>query len=93
MDSSNTAADGSRKQQPTQPVLTEPPETLQRLLLTLVKTFYSLEQYVVFDYIMKKVILREDELRDVCRIDVKQLRNFLKTLKVRFSIVFFFKTF
>ena len=65
-----------------QPVLTEVPENLQRLLLTLVKTFYSLEHYVVFYHIMKRVILKEEELRDVCKIDLRQLRKFMVTLKV-----------
>jgi len=31
---------------------------------------------------MKRVILKEEELRDVCKIDQRQLRKFLVTLKV-----------
>lgn len=79
MISTNAANDSNKSQQP---VLTEIPEHLERLLLTLVKTFYGLDCYVVFAYIQKKVILKEEELRDICRIDLRQLRKFLVTLKV-----------
>lgn len=63
-------------------VLTEVPITLQQLLLTLVKIFYGIECYVIFCYIQKKIILKEEELRQVVKIDQRQLRKFLVTLKV-----------
>ncbi|CAK5031050.1 unnamed protein product [Meloidogyne enterolobii] len=63
-------------------LLTEVPPTLQQLLLTLVKIFYGIECYVIFCYIQKKIILKEEELRQVCKIDQRQLRKFLVTLKV-----------
>ena len=63
-------------------VLTEVPPSLQQLLLTLVKIFYGIECYIIFYYIQKKVILKEEELRQVCKIDQRQLRKFLVTLKV-----------
>jgi len=77
---STSINDSSRNQQPA--VLTEVPEDLEHLLLTLVKTFYGPECYTVFNYIQKKVILKDEELRDICKIDMRQLKKFLVTLKV-----------
>ncbi|KAL3110207.1 hypothetical protein niasHT_015810 [Heterodera trifolii] len=63
-------------------VLTEIPENLKYLVILLVKNFYGPEYYVLCEYIQKRVIIKEDELRDLCKIDQRQLRKFLITLKV-----------
>lgn len=73
---SNKTTKGDKK------VITEIPEDLKRLTLIMVKTFYGLDHFVICDYIQKKVIMKEDELRDLCKIDQRQLRKFLVTLKV-----------
>jgi transcription initiation factor IIE alpha subunit len=78
----DSLAKNETKQQQEKMVLTEVPENLRRLLLTLVKTFYGLECYIIFNYIQEKVILKEEEIRDICRIDLRQLRKFLVILKV-----------
>lgn len=64
--------------------ITEIPETLRRLVLILVKTFYGLENYIIIDYIQRKTIIKEEALRDLLKIDIKYLRQLILPLKVCF---------
>ena len=74
-----TTEDGGK-----QKILTEVPESLKRLVIIIVKTFYGLEPYIVVDYIQRHVIIKEEKLRDLVKIDLKMLRTFITTLKVCF---------
>ena len=63
-------------------VLTEVPETLKKLTLYLAEIFYSLEHYVLVYYIQRNVIMKEEQIRDICKIDQRHLRQLMLTLKV-----------
>lgn len=60
----------------------EVPESLKNLTLKLIKTFYGIEHYVITDYIQSNVIIKEENLRDLLKLDQRTLRLFLQTLKV-----------
>ena len=61
-----TTEDGGGKQK----ILTEVPESLKRLVIIIVKTFYGLEPYIVVDYIQRHVIIKEEKLRSIQAADI-----------------------
>ncbi|KAE9549971.1 hypothetical protein FO519_006813 [Halicephalobus sp. NKZ332] len=58
------------------------PEYLKNFILTIVKTFYGPECYVVADYIQRNVCVKEEKLRQFLKFDPKSLKPFLAVLKV-----------
>lgn len=60
------------------------PESLKSFVLTIAKTFYGPECYVVADYIQRNVCVKEEKLRQLLKFDPKSLKPFLTALKVSF---------
>ena len=66
------------------------PDYLKNFILTITKTFYGPECYVVADYIQRNVCIKEEKLRQFLKFDPKSLKPFLATLKVGSLIFYFF---
>ncbi len=62
-------------------LLTEVPDILKRLALTVVKSFYETEHTAVLNLLVKHTCVKEDDLSDLLKFDKKQLRNVLARLK------------
>lgn len=62
-------------------LLTEVPDILKRLVLTVVKTFYETEHAAITNLLVKHTCIKEDDLSDLMKFDKKQLRNVLAKLK------------
>ena len=65
------------------------PDYLKNFILTITKTFYGPECYVVADYIQRNVCVKEEKLRQFLKFDPKSLKPFLAALKVG-SLIFYF---
>ncbi|KAK0403843.1 hypothetical protein QR680_017154 [Steinernema hermaphroditum] len=63
-------------------VVNEVPENLKRLTLFITKAFYGVEHYVLVDYLQRNICIKEDQLRDITRMDSRVLRQLLVQLKV-----------
>lgn len=68
--------------------VSEIPERLKTLTLSLIKTFYGVEHYVITNYIQDNVCIKEERLRDLLKLDTRGLRLIIQSLKVCFSIFF-----
>lgn len=62
-------------------LLTEVPDILKRLALTVVKSFYETEHAAIVNLLVKHTCVKEDDLSDLLKFDKKQLRNVLARLK------------
>ena len=62
-------------------LLTEVPDMLKHLVLTVVRSFYETEHTVVVNLLVKHTCVKEDDLSDLLKFDKKQLRNILARLK------------
>ncbi|CAI2352242.1 unnamed protein product [Caenorhabditis sp. 36 PRJEB53466] len=62
-------------------VVDEIPESLNRILLMILKNFYSHEQFLIVYYIMRAQCIREENLKNRLLIDQKTLRQQLAGLK------------
>ena len=62
-------------------LLTEVPDILKRLALTVVKSFYETEHTAIVNLLVKHTCVKEDDLSDLLKFDKKQLRNILARLK------------
>jgi transcription initiation factor TFIIE subunit alpha len=62
-------------------LLTEVPNILKRLALTVVKSFYETEHTAIVNLLVKHTCVKEDDLSDLLKFDKKQLRNVLARLK------------
>ncbi|CAI5448566.1 unnamed protein product [Caenorhabditis angaria] len=62
-------------------VVDEIPDSLNQILLMIVKNFFSNEHYLVVYYIMRAECIREENLKSRLNFDQKQLRQLLATLK------------
>ena len=62
-------------------LLTEVPDILKRLALTVVKSFYETEHSAIVNLLVKHTCVKEDDLSDLLKFDKKQLRNILARLK------------
>jgi len=62
-------------------VYDEIPDPLRKLARFVIKGFYSLEQGLVFELLIRNVCMRENEIRDVLKFDAKLLRQILLALK------------
>lgn len=62
-------------------LLTEVPDILKRLALTVVKSFYETEHTGIVNLLVKHTCVKEDDLSDLLKFDKKQLRNILGRLK------------
>lgn len=69
-------------------ILHEVPESLKKLTLYLTKIFYGLEQYVIMYYVQNNTIIKEEQVRDLCKIDQRQFRQFVTILKVLYLLTF-----
>uniref|UniRef100_A0AC35G3F1 HTH TFE/IIEalpha-type domain-containing protein n=1 Tax=Panagrolaimus sp. PS1159 TaxID=55785 RepID=A0AC35G3F1_9BILA len=58
------------------------PEFLKTFILTIAKTFYGVEHFVIADYIQRNVCVKEEKLRQFLKFDPKTLKPFLVQLKV-----------
>uniref|UniRef100_A0A914XZV4 HTH TFE/IIEalpha-type domain-containing protein n=1 Tax=Panagrolaimus superbus TaxID=310955 RepID=A0A914XZV4_9BILA len=58
------------------------PEFLKTFILTISKTFYGLEHFVIADYIQRNVCVNEERLRQFLKFDPKTLKPILVALKV-----------
>jgi transcription initiation factor TFIIE subunit alpha len=58
------------------------PEFLKTFILTIAKTFYGIEHFVIADYIQRNVCVKEEKLRQFLKFDPKTLKPFLVQLKV-----------
>ncbi|KAK6043465.1 TFIIE alpha subunit [Cooperia oncophora] len=81
MSNATSTAGGGDTKAPETTVVTEVPESLHRVLLLMVKNFFSKEHYLVVYYIMRAVCIREENLRSRLNFDQKQLRQLLAGLK------------
>ena len=63
-------------------VISEIPDRLKALTLCLVKSFYGQNAYVLFDYIQRNVCVKEEQIREILKIDHRLLRQTLVSLKV-----------
>lgn len=62
-------------------LLTEVPDILKRLVLTVVKSFYETEHTAIVNLLVKHTCVKEDDLSDLLKFDKKQLRNMLTRLR------------
>uniref|UniRef100_A0A0N4UH10 TFIIE domain-containing protein n=1 Tax=Dracunculus medinensis TaxID=318479 RepID=A0A0N4UH10_DRAME len=53
-----------------------------RFTLCIAKAFYGREHYVILDYIQKNICIKEDDLRQLLKLDQRFLRTILLQLKV-----------
>ncbi|CAD6196728.1 unnamed protein product [Caenorhabditis auriculariae] len=67
--------------QPDTTIVDEIPETLNHILLLVVKNFFTNEHFLVVYYIMRAECIREENLRSRLNFDQKQLRQLLANLK------------
>jgi hypothetical protein len=63
-------------------ILTAVPETLKKLTLYLTRIFYGLEHYVIMYYVQENVILKEEQIRDLCKMEQRLFRQIVALLKV-----------
>ncbi|PAV64860.1 hypothetical protein WR25_00863 [Diploscapter pachys] len=73
--STNGALSGESK------IVSEVPPALDRLLLLMVKNFFSKDHFLVVYYILKAVCIREDTLRHRIGFEHKHIRMLLASLK------------
>lgn len=57
------------------------PESLRRLVRSIMRGFYSVEQCIVVDMLIHTTIIREEDLAQKLRFDKRQLRQILNALK------------
>ncbi|CAJ0579625.1 unnamed protein product, partial [Mesorhabditis spiculigera] len=62
-------------------VVKEIPPALDKLLLLMVKNFYSAEQCLLVYYIMRAVCIKEEKLRERVQFEHKQMREWMAQLK------------
>lgn len=62
-------------------VLRKVPPTLIKLVKTILNSYYSLEENIVVDLLIKKPCIKEDDIRDLLKMEQKQLRLILAVLK------------
>ncbi|KAI6217560.1 Transcription initiation factor IIE subunit alpha [Aphelenchoides fujianensis] len=58
-------------------LIAEVPDRLKALSLILVKAFYGLQHYVLLDFIQRNVCVKEDQIRDILKIEHRLLRTLL----------------
>ncbi|PAA71159.1 hypothetical protein BOX15_Mlig031866g1, partial [Macrostomum lignano] len=58
-----------------------PPVPLTRLVRMVARAFYTGEQAVIVDYLCKRTIVKEEDMAQLFRLDMKQLRQLLVALK------------
>ncbi|CAJ0937268.1 unnamed protein product, partial [Mesorhabditis belari] len=75
MATSSTAEDGKET------VVKEIPPALDKLLLLMVKNFYTQEQFLLVYYIMRAICIKEEKLRERVQFEHKQMREWLAQLK------------
>lgn len=61
------------------------PEFLKNFILTISKTFYGTEHFVIADYIQRNVCVNEERLRQLLKFDPRSLKPILVALKVSSS--------
>lgn len=59
----------------------EVPRPLKHLVQKVMRGFYSPEQMIVVDLLMRRVVLKEDDMSELLRFEKKQLRAVLALLK------------
>lgn len=59
----------------------EVPRPLKHLVQKVLRGFYSVEHVIVVDLLIRRVVLKEDEMIDLLRFEKKQLRAILSLLK------------
>uniref|UniRef100_A0A7E4VYC3 HTH TFE/IIEalpha-type domain-containing protein n=1 Tax=Panagrellus redivivus TaxID=6233 RepID=A0A7E4VYC3_PANRE len=77
-------SDGGSKKPLTKPgeKLQVVPEFLKAFTLTIAKTFYGVEHFVIADYIQRNVCVKEEKLRQLLKFDPRSLKPILTVLKV-----------
>ncbi len=62
-------------------VLNEVPEALKKLVRYIVRGFYSVEHSLIIDMLVHYPCIKEDDLIELLKMDRKQLRQLVNTLK------------
>ena len=62
-------------------LLTEVPDILKHLVLTVARSFYETEHMVVVNLLVKHTCVKEDDLSELLKFDKKQLRNITARLR------------
>ncbi|KAI6214097.1 Transcription initiation factor IIE subunit alpha [Aphelenchoides besseyi] len=63
-------------------LINEIPDRLKILSLCLVKSFYGPQHYVLLDFVQRNVCVKEDQIREILKIEHRLLRTLIVTLKV-----------
>lgn len=62
-------------------VLTEVPESMQRLTRLIVRGFYSKEHSIIIDLLVRNPCMKEDDIIELLKLERKQLRALINILK------------
>ncbi len=62
-------------------VLTEVPEALKKLVRYIIRAFYETEHHLIIDLLVHHACIREEDLLELIKLDQKQLRSAINTLK------------
>ena len=84
MADAKTGASGDAKSGPSKadtPLLTEVPVSLQQLAKLVVRGFYSIEDTLIIDMLVRFPCMREDDIAEMLKFDKKMIRSKMTTLK------------
>lgn len=62
-------------------VVTEVPEPLRKLLKFVMRAFYTVEETLIMDMLLKHACMKEDDISELLKLDKKQMGISLKRLK------------
>ncbi|XP_017095253.1 general transcription factor IIE subunit 1 [Drosophila bipectinata] len=81
MSSTSAAASNTGPSKPEVRYLTEVPSSLKQLARLVVRGFYSLEDALIIDMLVRNPCMKEDDIGELLRFEKKQLRARITTLK------------
>ncbi|KAH8315269.1 hypothetical protein KR074_001265 [Drosophila pseudoananassae] len=81
MSSTSAAASNTAPAKPEVRYLTEVPSSLKQLARLVVRGFYSLEDALIIDMLVRNPCMKEDDIGELLRFEKKQLRARITTLK------------
>ncbi|KAH8259755.1 hypothetical protein KR026_009836 [Drosophila bipectinata] len=81
MSSTSAAASNTGATKPEVRYLTEVPSSLKQLARLVVRGFYSLEDALIIDMLVRNPCMKEDDIGELLRFEKKQLRARITTLK------------
>ena len=62
-------------------VLTEVPDPLKKLLKYVMRAFYTVEETLIMDMLLKNACMKEEDISELLKLDKKQMGVSLKRLK------------